>query len=188
MRGISVPLTFTNWPTTDPFRHPEEPLGAEDLVGIDANHIAVSPGWPAGYFASYHVYPYYPEFQRYEPGLQSTQYAGQADPYAGYLSALRLHHVEMPVMVTEFGVPSSIGLAHTGPLGRDQGNHSEQEQMAIDAQLLRMIHHLGFSGAFVFEWADEWFKFTWRNGNAGPKAGVSSVRLWSDSYQRLPPP
>jgi hypothetical protein len=31
----------------------------------------------------------------------------------------------------------------------------------MDAQLLRMIHDLGFSGGFVFEWADEWFKFTW---------------------------
>jgi hypothetical protein len=160
-RGVTVPLTFTNWPTTDPLGHPEEPLPKEDLVGVDANHIAVSSAWPGGYFASYHAYPYYPDFQRYEPGLQKTQYAGRSDPYAGYLSALKLHHASMPVMITEFGVPSSMGLAHTGPLGRDQGNHSEQEQMAIDAQLLRMIHDLGFSGGFLFEWADEWFKLTW---------------------------
>jgi hypothetical protein len=160
-RGISVPLTFTNWPTTDPLRHPGEPLPNEDLVGIDANHIAASSAWRGGYFASYHAYPYYPDFQRHEPDLQQAQYGGRRDPYAGYLSALKLHHGGMPVMITEFGVPSSMGLAHTGPLGRDQGNHSEQEQMAIDAQLLRMIHDLGFSGAFVFEWADEWFKFTW---------------------------
>ncbi len=160
-RGITVPLTFTNWPTTDPLSHPEEPLEREDLVGVDANHIAVSPDWPGGYFASYHAYPYYPDFQRHEPGLQNTEYDGQRDPYAGYLTRLRLHHAGMPVMITEFGVPSSMGLAHTGPLGRHQGNHSEQDMMAIDAQLLRMIHHLGFSGGFVFEWADEWFKFTW---------------------------
>jgi hypothetical protein len=160
-RGATVPLTFTNWPTTDPLSHPEEPLPSEDLVGIDANRIAATPAWPGGYFASYHVYPYYPEFQRYEPGLQTAQYAGRGDPYAGYLSALKFHHAGLPVMVTEFGVPSSLGLAHSGPLGRDQGNHSEQEQMAIDAQLLRIIHDSGFSGAFVFEWADEWFKFTW---------------------------
>ena len=160
-RGVTVPLTFTNWPTTDPLKHPEEPLAEEDLVGVDANHIAASPAWPGGFFASYHAYPYYPDFQRYEPGLQSVQYAGRSDSYAGYLSALKVHHAGMPVMITEFGVPSSMGLAHSGPLGRDQGDHSEQEQMAIDAQLLRMIHDSGFSGAFVFEWADEWFKFTW---------------------------
>ncbi len=160
-RGASVPLTFTNWPTTDPLRHPEEPLPKEDLVGIDANHITPSAAWPGGYFASYHAYPYYPDFQRHEPGLQATQYAGRSDPFAGYLSALKRHHGDIPVMVTEFGVPSSMGLAHSGPLGRDQGNHSEQDQMAIDADLLRIIHDTGFAGAFVFEWADEWFKHTW---------------------------
>ena len=31
-------------------------------------------------------------------------------------------------MITEFGVPSSMGSAHTGPLGRDQGGHTEQER------------------------------------------------------------
>ena len=67
----------------------------------------------------------------------------------------------MPVMITEFGVPSSIGSAHMGPRGRAQGGHSEQQAMAIDAELLRIIHAQGCAGGFVFEWADEWFKFTW---------------------------
>jgi hypothetical protein len=159
--GDTMPLTFTNWPTTDPLRHQEEPMANEDLVGVDANHIAVSPQWPGGYFASYHAYPYYPDFQRYEPGLQTATYDGENDPYAGYLEALQDHYGGMPVMITEFGVPSSMSLAHYGPLGRDQGNHSEQEEMAIDAQLIRMIHDLGFAGGLVFEWTDEWFKFTW---------------------------
>ncbi|MCZ7597030.1 MAG: hypothetical protein M5U09_03700 [Gammaproteobacteria bacterium] len=25
-RGVTMPLTFTNWPTTDPLSHPTEPL------------------------------------------------------------------------------------------------------------------------------------------------------------------
>ncbi|MFA4964530.1 MAG: hypothetical protein WC709_02685, partial [Thermoleophilia bacterium] len=79
-RGVSLPLTFTNWPTTDPLRHPDEPLKREDLVGIDANHIAATAAWPGGYFASYHAYPYYPDFQRHEPALQA---AAGGDPYAG---------------------------------------------------------------------------------------------------------
>jgi len=159
--GLAAPLTFTNWPTTDPLAHPDEPLAREDLVGVDAAHIRAQKAWPAGFFASYHAYPYYPDFQRHEPALQKHRYEGRPDPYAGYLAALRRHHAGTPVMITEFGVPSSLGSAHTGPLGRSQGDHSEQQAMAIDAELLRIIRKEGCVGGFVFEWADEWFKFTW---------------------------
>lgn len=160
-RGLSVPLTFTNWPTTDPLRHPDEPLAREDLVGVDAQHVRATAAWPAGFFASYHAYPYYPDFLRHEPALQAYRYHRRPDPYAAYLAALRAHHAGTPVMITEFGVPSSLGTAHTGPLGRSQGDHSEQQAMAIDADLLRTIRDQGCAGGFVFEWTDEWFKFTW---------------------------
>ena len=160
-RGLTVPLTFTNWPTTDPLAHPDEPLSREDLVSVDAAHVRATAAWPAGFFASYHAYPYYPDFQRHEPALQKYLFQGRLDPYAGYLAALRSHHAGTPVMITEFGVPSSIGTAHMGPLGRSQGDHSEQQAMAIDAQLLRIIRDQGCAGGFVFEWTDEWFKFTW---------------------------
>jgi hypothetical protein len=160
-RGLTVPLTFTNWPTTDPLRHPDEPLDQEDLVSVDAGHIRASKAWPAGFFASYHAYPYYPDFLRHEPALQRYRFEGRLDPYAGYLAALRSHHAGTPLMITEFGVPSSIGTAHRGPLGRSQGDHSEQQAMAMDAEILRIIRAQGCAGGFVFEWADEWFKFTW---------------------------
>jgi len=51
----------------------------------------------------------------------------QADPYAGYLHDLLVHYQgKMPLMITEFGVPSSLGSAHIGTLGRSQGDHTEQ--------------------------------------------------------------
>lgn len=160
-RGVTVPLTFTNWPTTDPLDHPSEPLPSEDLVGIDANHVVTHASWPGGYYASYHAYPYYPDFQRYEPGVADFEHAGRTDPYAGYLTRLREHHRGMPVVVLETGVPSSLGSAHHGPLGRDQGGHDERTQLAIDGEILELLHELGIAGGFLFEWADEWFKFTW---------------------------
>ncbi|UQU64265.1 hypothetical protein COUCH_35790 [Couchioplanes caeruleus] len=176
-QGLSQPIAFVNWPTTDPLRHPEEPLDTEDLLQIDANHVLPTAQWPAGTFASYHAYPYYPDFQRHEPALQRYHYNGRADPYAGYLAALRRHHRDMPTVITEFGVPSSIGSAHNGPLGRSQGDHSEREAMRIDAELLRLIKDQGLSGGFVFGWVDEWFKFTW---NTIEHQVAERRQLWHD--------
>lgn len=177
-RGSAAPVAFVNWPTLDPLRHPEEPLEQEDLVGLDANHVLPTRLWPAGTFASYHAYPYYPDFQRHEPGLHTTRYAGRIDPYAGYLAALKRHHAGMPVMVTEFGVPSSLGSAHAGPLGRDQGGHTEQQAMRTDAELLRLIASLGLAGGLVFEWTDEWFKVTWNTQRRHVPA--DRRQLWHD--------
>ncbi|HEU4348972.1 MAG TPA: hypothetical protein VFR35_14435, partial [Actinoplanes sp.] len=178
-RGLSRPIAFVNWPTTDPLRHPDEPLAQEDLLQLDANHVRATDAWPAGTFASYHAYPYYPDFQRHEPGLQGHRYAGRADPYAAYLTALREHHGTVPTLVTEFGVPSSIGSAHNGPLGRSQGDHSEPEAMRIDAELLRLIKDQGLAGGFLFAWTDEWFKFTWNT--VGHQDGERRP-LWHDPF------
>lgn len=162
-RGRSAPIAFVNWPTTDPLRHPQEPLVGEDLIGVDANRIIVRPAWPGGHFASYHAYPYYPDFLYHETALASYRYQGRPDPYGGYLRTLKAHHAKagLPVLITEVGVPSSIGSAHRGPLGRDQGEHGEHQTMRIDADLVRLIKAAGLSGALLFSWVDEWFKATW---------------------------
>jgi hypothetical protein len=83
----------------------------------------------------------------------------------------------MPTMITEFGVPSSIGSAHNGPLGRDQGGHSETEAMRIDADLLRVIKAQGLAGGFLFEWADEWYRLAW---NTITHQDASRRQLWHD--------
>ncbi|QIX25212.1 hypothetical protein ncot_00395 [Nocardioides sp. JQ2195] len=178
-RGVSVPIAFANWPTTDPLEHPEEPLPEEDMAAVDANHVLPTRAWPGGTFASFHAYPYYPDFLRHEPGLQETTWRGRPDPYAGYLVRLKDHFAAtMPLLITEFGVPASLGNAHLGPLGRDQGGHSEQEAMQIDADLMRLIHDQGLSGAFVFSWTDEWFKRTW---NTMESQDPERRQLWHDA-------
>jgi hypothetical protein len=162
-RGWSRPLTFTNWLTLDPLDHPYEPLPEEDIVSVDATHLAATEAWPGGFFASYHAYPYYPDFMRLTPDYQTYERPrdGEVDPYSGYLHELRAYHGEQAVMVTEFGVPSSLGSAHLGPIGRDQGNHSEQEALRMNGDMLRNIQEEGYAGGIIFEWVDEWFKFTW---------------------------
>jgi hypothetical protein len=160
-QGWQHPQTFTNWVTTDPLTHPGEVLYEEDLVGVDPMHIEPVK-WDASYFASYHVYPYYPDFFLLDKTLQTVRNdEGNIDTYKAYLQQLKAHHLGIPLMVTEFGVPSSIGIAHIGNLGRDQGAHNEQEQGAIDADLYHLIVQENLAGAILFTWQDEWFKKTW---------------------------
>lgn len=154
--GWQHPISFVNWVTTDPLSHPDEPIAQEDLVSVDPMHVAATQAWQAGYFAAYHVYPYYPDSLRYQPDYQNAE-----DPYQAYISQLRKHHTEMPLVIAEFGVPSSRGMAHRGPLSRNQGMHTEQEQGKMDVAMLKAIKNTGCTGGFLFEWHDEWFKCTW---------------------------
>ncbi|KGP74226.1 hypothetical protein [Pontibacillus yanchengensis] len=159
--GWEHPMTFTNWVTTDPLEHPKEPLPTEDLASVDATNIETE-NWKAGYFASYHAYPYYPDFLRLTDKYNDIKNAeGKVDPYKGYLRELKDYHEGMPIMITEFGVPSSLGNAHIGALGRDQGGHTEKQQGKINTDLLNTIYQEDYAGALVFEWQDEWFKKTW---------------------------
>jgi hypothetical protein len=160
--GWQHPVALTNWLTTDPLSHPDEASEHEDLVSVDPMHLEPTAVWKAGYFASYHVYPYYPDFMRYETKYQDyTAADGEKDPYAGYLNELRTHDEGIPLIVAEYGVPTSRGMAHEGPLGRDQGHHTETAQGNMEAKMLERIREEGYDGAFHFAWQDEWFKFTW---------------------------
>jgi hypothetical protein len=173
-RGWSRPLTFTNWLTTDPLHHPTEPLRKEDMASIDATHLRATAAWPGGLFASYHAYPYYPDFMRLQPGYRSAR-----DPYAAYLHELIAHHGRQPVMITEFGVPTGIGSAHLGPLGRGQGDHSEQQAGAMDAAMLADIRRAGAAGGVLFSYTDEWFKQTWNTMDLDVPA--QRRPLWKDA-------
>lgn len=154
-------MSFTNWVTTDLLDHPAEPSEDEDLVTVDPNHIQKTEDFQAGLFASYHIYPYYPDFLNYEQRyLDYMDMDGKPNNYAGYLNDLIKVH-DMPVLVAEFGVPASRGLTHVNPFGMDQGQHSEQEQGEINKRLYQSIVHEGYAGGLVFTWQDEWFKRTW---------------------------
>ena len=49
--------------------------------------------------------------------------------------------------------------------------------MGIDADLMRMMRDKGLGGAFVFSWADEWFKRTW---NTLERQVAERRQLWHD--------
>jgi tetratricopeptide (TPR) repeat protein len=182
--GVQRPIAFTNWPTLDPLHHPTETTKAEesawrrrlgleteaaaireydnDAVGLDMEKLSALPANRGGLFASYHAYPYYPDFMVYDPGyLKARDAAGRPAAYLGYLRELVAHHRRHPVLIAETGVPSSREIAHTQPEGWTHGGHNEHAQGEIDAALVRNAHEAGTAGALLFAWIDEWFKHNW---------------------------
>ncbi|QOR68364.1 hypothetical protein IM538_09795 [Cytobacillus suaedae] len=159
--GWQRPVSFTNWPTTDLLNHPTEPHEYEDMVSINPNVIFSTEQMYSGLFASYHFYPYYPDFLNYEQEyVEYKDHRGEKNNYAGYLNEMKNNH-RLPIVVAEFGVPGSRGLTHRNVHGRDQGHHSEEEQGYYNTRLFEDIVHEDMAGGIVFTWQDEWFKRTW---------------------------
>ncbi len=182
--GAIRPVTFANWPTLDPLRHPTEATRAEedrirheltgqpipersapawddDAVSVDASVMTGTAGFAPGVFASYHVYPNFPYFMNIEPAYALVGDAQGPLRYAGYLRALKAHHGSQPVLVAEFGMSSSRGIAHVQPEGLHHGGQDEASAMAVSARLLHAIHAERMAGGVAFEFMDEWFKGTW---------------------------
>lgn len=156
------PFSFTNWVTTDLLEHPYEPSDLEDIASVDPNVIYEKGSLQhVGQFASYHVYPYYPDFLNYTPEyVNYIDHRGQRNNYAAYLKDLHAAH-RLPILISEFGIPASRGLTHKNPFGWNQGFIAEREQGEILVSLYEDILHEGMLGGLVFTWQDEWFKRTW---------------------------
>lgn len=175
------PIAYTNWPTLDPLTHPTEATTGEesairarlgkpahlineyenDVIGLDAALVRPTAANPAGWFASFHAYPYYPDFLLHDPGYNLARSSEGRSNYFGYLKALVRHHGSIPVVIAEYGVPSSRGNAHLQPQGWHHGGHDERAMARIDARLTREIKESGAAGGVLFAWIDEWFKRNW---------------------------
>ncbi len=158
------PVSFVNWLPLDPMFHNSEFIEHEkvreydnDLEWIDFQNFHSTAKTHTGIYAAYHAYPYYPDFI-----YMDEKYAQNGDDnYLPYLQELKEYCPDMPLIIAEYGVPSSRGNSHFSPYGFHQGGHNEQQQAAINRLLTQDIHDAGCGGAIIFEWLDEWFKFNW---------------------------
>ncbi len=166
----SHPVSAVNWPTLDPLSHPSESKYQDEQLfqgqiidpeicsenddeeSVDLAKIASRKG--GGFFATYHAYPYYPDFM-------NNDYLAEENPYLAYLRMLRRHHGRQPVIIAEFGVPSSRDISHWHRKGWHHGGHSEDRQGKINGLLMQSIHAAGMAGGILFSWFDEWFKQSW---------------------------
>ena len=167
--NMQHPVSFVNWLPLDPLFHNTEFIENEkvreydnDLEAVDFMKFHASPSFFPGIFAAYHAYPYYPDFVYLNP--KYAQFSNKNETpnnYAGYLNDLKTHHRGMPLIIAEYGLPSSRGNSHQTPLGLDQGGHDELSHAHLNSSLTRDIFESGCAGAIYFEWADEWFKHNW---------------------------
>jgi hypothetical protein len=155
------PISVSSWPTLDAIHHPSEGTGAsEDQEELDLAQLDTT-NYPAGYFASYHAYPYYPDWMNEDPNYVTTRDAVGPDSYFGYLKVLRAHYHPKPLVVAEVGVPSSWGNAHYAHSGMNHGGQDEVQQGLDDVRLFRNAYDASTGGAILFAWIDEWWKRTW---------------------------
>ena len=182
--GAGRPLTFANWPTLDPLHHPTEanraeedawrlqrdgipipertgPAWDDDAISVDTTLMAGTPAFAPGIFASYHVYPNFPYFMNLEPSFAAVEDEYGSFRYAGYLRALKAYHGRQPVLIAEFGMSTSRGIAHVQPEGLHHGGQHEPDAMRTTARMAHAIHDEHLAGGVVFAFVDEWFKSTW---------------------------
>lgn len=191
------PVAIVNWPPLDPLHHPTEsslaeevrwrnqhgeklatptaPADDNDAVSIDEAKFRAQPDFQAGLFASYHVYPYYPDFLLLDAKYLSARDSQGPNPMYGYLRDLHAH-IPYPLVITEFGIPSSIGISHFHPYGWHHGGQTEAQQAADVVRMARGIREAGCAGGIVFELMDEWYKQNWLT--APFEAPADRAPLW----------
>lgn len=158
-------ISFTNWVTTDLLTHPNEQDPDEDLVEINESHIKASEKFSPGIFATYHVYPYYPDSMNFQSDYASyVDPYGKINPYRAYLHDLKTA-LSIPIIVGEFGIPTSRGLTHKSLMGYNQGQVDETDQGAMLLDMFNSMNEENYAGGFIFTWQDEWFKRTWNTVN-----------------------
>ncbi|NTV83320.1 MAG: hypothetical protein HGA23_03340, partial [Bacteroidales bacterium] len=163
------PVSFVNWLPLDPMFHNTEIIENSrvreydnDLESIDFMKFHATELFYPGIYAAYHVYPYYPDFIYLQDSyINASDTASGKDAYFFYLNDLKQHTQGMPLVIAEYGLPSSRGNSHFSPFGFHQGGHSEAVQARLSLKLTQDIVNSSCAGAIYFEWIDEWFKHNW---------------------------
>ncbi len=179
--GTQRLVAFSNWPTTDPFDYPSDITEFFfKAAKVDVEHIKLTDEFTSGTFASYHVYPYYPDYLSYFKNVSDfVDETGRINTYYAYIKQLAEHHT-IPLVISEFGVPSSRGMAQRDKYtNRNQGRMSETDQARALVDCYKDIKSAGCAGSIVFTWQDEWFKRTWNTMYA---IDLLKTAYWSD-YQ-----
>jgi hypothetical protein len=124
-------------------------------------HLHALRRFPAGYFSAYSVFPFYPDFISREPAYREAKDKEGSNPFLGYVRDLKAHHRGVPLIISEYGIPTSVGVGHFAGAGFDQGGETEEQQGLALSRMTHSVFDAGAAGGMVFEWVDEWYRQTW---------------------------
>ncbi len=182
------PVGIANWAGLDPLSHPteaglleeisirrnlgeranpppaSEPIDDNDAVSVDETRLQAHREFQGGIFSAYTVSPYYPDFMYREPAYLSAKDHQGPNPFFGYLKALKGHYKNVPLLASDYGLSTSLGVARLHPLGWNHGGLTEREQGELLARMTRNIADAGFAGGSISGWQDEWYKANWLTG------------------------
>jgi hypothetical protein len=167
-----APVSLSNWATTDGITNKVEPRfeiksnesvedwysSVEDWQEIDLHNIDTH-NWEAGKYYNQHIYPYYPEFITHLDDPNSEE----KDPYFEYLKRIRDYYSDLPFIITEVGLSTTLGIAsfeHYKNRTHGGVSHEHQGKMLKEI-ILKAIDELDMTGVVIFELQDEWFKRSW---------------------------
>lgn len=165
------PVAMVNVLSTDPLNSPVEA------------RLQTKTGFGAGLFAAYSAFPFFPDLLLRDPMLLRTSDREGPNPVYGWLRSLRAN-IPYPVLVSEFGMSSSLGVSQFQQSGWNLGGHSQTEQAELIQRLERGIRQAGVAGELVFELLDEWHRHNWpREGFASP---ADHRTMWLNAVDPAP--
>lgn len=164
-------ITFTNEPLNDPFEYDEfyaRQLGKYNC--IDPQNIEVKNDEYSGYFASYMLYDFCPEFASCFSEEQKRILGDKLNNIGSYTSLLAKYHT-MPVVIAGYGVSSARGS------DTQEGPYTEVEQGIKLLEMYDDITKDGCQGAFIQAWQDCWERIYW---NTSYGIDLSDNKNWHD--------
>ncbi|MEG2195233.1 MAG: hypothetical protein RRY11_10535 [Terrisporobacter sp.] len=128
---------------------------------IDPENIKIKRKFKSGIFAAYNVYPSYSELKEYK------------DDISLYLKKIEQHHT-MPVIINEFGIPSS----RSGGDFNKKGSINETQQGEALVEVYKAIKSSKCDGSFIFQFQDSWHNSSWNTKN---NKILDRAPYWSDA-------